>query len=62
MLPLPTPFAGIILAFAPLSVRRPAGLEVIGDLRLRQSTLLHLCSVAKRPITMADVLGLSIAA
>ncbi len=38
------------------------GEEVTGDLRFRQTTLLHLCGQSDRPITLADVLGLSVAA
>jgi adenylate cyclase len=37
------------------------GAEVTGDLRFRQSTLLHLCNETARPITMADVLSLPVA-
>ncbi|GJD36100.1 CYTH domain-containing protein [Methylobacterium aerolatum] len=36
------------------------GAEVTGDLRFRQSTLLHLCSGAEGPVTMEDVLRLPV--
>ena len=38
------------------------GEEVTGDIRFRQSTLLHLCNQADRRVTMADVLRLSVTA
>lgn len=38
------------------------GEEVTGDLRFRQSTLLHLCNQSNRPITIEDVLSLPVAA
>lgn len=56
--------AGIVLAELELEdedqpFARPdwVGEEVTGDLRFRQSTLLHLCNKATKPITMADVLA-----
>ena len=56
--------AEVELARADQSFAKPAwlGEEVTGDLRFRQSTLLHLCCEAGRPITMDDVLRLPVAA
>ncbi|MET3410577.1 CYTH domain-containing protein [Methylobacterium sp. 1030] len=61
--------AGMVLAEVELAradqfFSKPAwlGEEVTGDLRFRQSTLLHLCREAGRPITMDDVLRLPVAA
>lgn len=57
--------AGIVLAEVELDAEdqpfsRPdwAGDEVTGDLRFRQTTLLHLCGQMGRPVTMADILAL----
>ncbi|HST95874.1 MAG TPA: CYTH domain-containing protein, partial [Microvirga sp.] len=57
--------AGIVLAELELDhedqpFTKPdwVGEEVTGDLRFRQSTLLHLCSKADRAITLADILAL----
>lgn len=59
--------AGMILAEVELDhanqpFARPdwLGAEVTGDLRFRQSTLLHLCNGADRPVTMDDVLNLPV--
>ena len=56
---------GIILAEVELTheaqvFERPdwVGDEVTADLRFRQSTLLHLCGQANRPVTLADMLAL----
>lgn len=56
--------AEVELARADQTFSKPAwlGEEVTGDLRFRQSTLLHLCCEAGRPITMDDVLRLPVAA
>lgn len=58
------PLAGIVLAEVELddvnqAFEKPdwVGNEVTSDLRFRQSTLLHLCNRATRPITMEDVLA-----
>lgn len=57
--------AGIVLAEVELDAEdqpfsRPdwLGAEVTGDLRFRQTTLLHLCAQSGRPVTMADILAL----
>jgi adenylate cyclase len=57
--------AGIVLAEVELEAEdqpfaRPdwVGDEVTGDLRFRQTTLLHLCGQMGRPVTMADILAL----
>ncbi|MBX9931367.1 MAG: CYTH domain-containing protein [Methylobacterium sp.] len=58
---------GIVLAEVELEQEDQAfdkpdwvGEEVTADLRFRQSTLLHLCSKATQPITIEDVLAVSV--
>lgn len=59
------------MVFAEVELTHPAqpygrpdwlGEEVTGDVRFRQSTLLHLCNESDGPITMADILRLPVAA
>lgn len=59
------PLEGVVLAEVELDAEEQAlsppdwvGAEVTGDLRFRQSTMLHLSATLKRAVTLADLLAL----